>query len=1239
MDLELGGLFSGITKRKLEKKVAQCKNQLIKDPHNPKLHLQLGELLSKSDQPQAALEHYHMAAHLLAQRHNPSKISTYLIEIYKKILSIAPDEQACENLAAEYNRIGKHTKAYDLYLSVGEQLYKRKHYKKALKLYQSALVLVSNSVVAHLRCAEIYQHLGQLEKCSFEYLKLVDLSLKRDKPSEALDYCKKALELTPSNPAVQTKMAEAYEKAGRTKEASVEYLNLANSYLEKGDPATALKYYKSCLAIDPGLSEVIQENMKAAGFRIQASGGEKLAFDFSAPQLSEPKKLEPDPLVPLQPRETEKLEFTSSALPPLQNRAGSPPEAPKQSPRAEEADGPASDRTEEEPALQLNGLEFDFTRPLSTEVNGSSGTGSSSRAPVNPTEEKIQALLQEKRLLEEKLKEQLKAEQLLKDKLEKALEGKRRLQVEFQEQLSRVEEEQNNLWDRTKYVVEAEIDSINDLKSLQSKIQILEKKLSKTSQEKAELQNQLSRQIAELKDKEKGLKAELAQIAQEKQALAEKLEALKLDYQKLQDAKRAGEDQFKQTIAELQANQSLLQEQLTALLKEKGATQQKLKVQAERLNEAKNVLKRELLRVNKLKRQWEQRLQEVTGDAKARGQEKLKAEIAKFQEEKQRLQSQLKAVTDSKAQIEAELMALKSERDHLQQARNRSDLKLKELTGKYVQMGKALKRLDQERRRLIERLSVEVTQRNRIKQELDQVKQAEQQLQREMWERLESEKQTYEASEKALRVELTKYQAAQANLRKELQERREKEAEWEAQLAELLAKGQETDSLKNRLREQLKKEEELNQKLNAIQVQYQQTVSQMLEEKTRLEEKIKQLQAESSIQRSIREQEIQKELQKSFQDKLQRVKAFYLQKIKVYQNKEARPAEKSKRGTPIAPSVNDTGRELEKKLEEIQETHKKLEAFLKETRAFEEAQSLQLKQGLEKIVAEIDKLERNFKEKIAVLEDKNTKTEAWLKEVLHPQNLKAFLVRELNLEVNRSDKTSRSPWLKGSRTSRIIVLFVLVLLSVLFFFRHMSYNEELVLRLDSPDILAMDLGPENNVTLELPLAKPLEQVSRTSMGQIVEPETPGESRRPLDQVEPRSQAGLTEQPTSEEPEVYQLPEKKGKDKSLQPIAKGGARSSPAQRYPIASSKIAGASASPRASKSMVYPTNLLQRRNQTPRRFLQYDLQDTLSGYDVYIIEERSFHRIERPYRAPYFEGPVKYLNGGRRPERPFRPY
>jgi tetratricopeptide (TPR) repeat protein len=1303
MNLDLSGLFSGGGKKKLAKKIAQYRDRLNKDPYNPTLHVELGDLLVKLDQPQTAIEHYHQAANLLTQQHNPSKISSYLIEIYKKILSLVPDDRACENLGAEYNRIGKHTKAYELYLSVAEKLYQQGFYERALRLYQSALILVYNSAIAHTRCAEIYQHLGQLEKSAFEYFTLGELSSKRQKPAEALEYYQKALNLLPSNLDIRAKMAETYQQLGKREEALKEYLNLAKICLEKEEAAKALTYYQRCLTIYPDHPQALE--------------GKKKAIELYTPTWEREKSSEPQPA------------GSPKNLSGSQGEDGLSPQAETLSPNSNQA-------PEMEESLDLYAP---LTFPPVEEKEAKATRNISSRSEDNPTEEfsKVQALIQEKELLEAEVKEHLRNQELLKEKMEKILESKRRLQQEFQEQLSQLEEERNNLVGKSRRVAESEAYSINDLKSLQDKIRILQEKLSQAGYEKTEIQQKFSRQIEELKLKEKSLKAELSQIAREKKELEEKLEALTVTYQELQEAKRVSEEQFKEAMAKLQANQQELQDQLNALLKEKIIANQKLKLQGDKLKVAAKLLKEKLDQVNELKRQLELRLNKW--DKKGgQSQEELVTEIARLTEEKTQLQNRLQAIIDAKEHIEREFATLKNELNSLQQTKKKDHLKFTELARRHIQRGKALVRLDQERKKLAQQLADEVAQKRRIAQELEQVKQAEQQLQKTIWEKLESEK--------ALKEELTRFQTRGANLSKQLEEHQKKEAELEAQLAELLVKGREVDALRNQLNEHLRKEEELNQKLNSIQVQYKQTEAQMLEEKAQLMERVQQLQAEMDQTKTLSAQQlaqIKAELEertrkeklligklkqlvkakaatdKSLSEETRKKLALYEKQISALQTdlEESRiknrqlqeeiqilernykkelasrqkEIEELKKLRTSSPAMITDGivQRLEKKLEEIQEADRKMEALLKEARILEEEKNLQLKKGLTQVLAGIERLERDFRERISSLEDKSLQTETWLKEILNPQSLKTFLKQELGSTVT-SDENRSAKWLRGIR---LLSVCVIILLTVLFLLRHMSYNEELSIRLDNLDPIVLQsenavAEPSGLIPSSFPAIEPGTDFSKhkTSSATLNKKGSPSRTSNKSQSLPATSKfndgVNIDKQPVESpspdpelktaqienKPEVNLLPRKREKNlkkeayrsefygerkrvklsvqspEPPQPDSQWismNSESETSDRISLPSdlnpySEMDIPSRGPDYSQLRAYRTYLLHYRNQNPQTFIRYNPLENLYHYEFYPFEGRGFRRPERPFRFPDFRGPVRY-QGGYRPERPFR--
>jgi chromosome segregation ATPase len=1228
MNLQLGGLFSKVSKKTVEKRIEYYKNQLIKDPYNPKLCLQLADLLVKIDQIPDAIGYYHTAANLLTQRHSPSRISGHLIQIYKKILSLSPDDQACENLATEYNRIGKNTKAYNLYLSVGEKFYVEGEYQKALRLYQSALVLVPNSIEAHTKCADIYRQLGQLEKSASEYEWLGDLSLKRDKHEEALSYYVKASERIPSNILIRAKMADIRQRLGKKDEAVADYLDLADYYLKKGDPFAALKYYDNCLGINPNLSQARQGKEIAEALCVQKSTQDQFSNKAARDVVRN------NVVVP----ENRDLRLELSSV------------------RSRQVMGSET----EKPSSAGNSLDsfapLTFSPDMGRGNNPAENPSSGIHTDQTVESEKIQSLIREKELLEEKLQDQFRAQEILKEKMEKILESKRRLQREFQEQASQVQEERNNLIDKSKRIVQSEVESIDDLKSLQARIKILEEKLSQTGQEKGEIQSKLSRQILELKEKEKKQKAELGQIIAEKKDLEERLKALEETHRTLLKSQSAREEEFKRVITRLHANQNALQEKVNTLLNEKTSTDEKLKRQGEELKAAAKTLKQKLEQVGNLKQQLEQRLK-ATALTETRAQEKLRAELTKLETEKHQFQNQLEEVLNSKSQVEAELTALRDELDNLKQAKVRFSLKFGELANKYTQRAKVLVRLDKEKKDLAQRLEEELAQKSHLSEQLEKYKEAEQQLQVEIWKKLEEEKTSRHATENSLKAALNKYQTEGEGLKKELETRKKREAELEAQLSELLSKQEKVDSLKSLLREQNKKEEILNQRLNAAQVQYERTIAQREEEKTQLMERIQQLQMEadqvqkiSSQQLSQIKAELEEKAQKekllvnklkqvlkaktvvdgSFSEAARKKLVTYEKKIATLQveleeseaaNQQVlnqiqtleskyqqeltckqQEIEELKKLKELHPDLVSDGlaQRLEKKVEEIQSAHQELEAFLKETRILDDARNLQLKNGLEQVLAEINKLGGSFQERISSLEERNLQTENWLKEVLHPQNLRGFLGLESDPSGNLTDKGDHSWWQKGIRYGRMIVFFLLVvgMLSLI----HRLYREVLFYRLNTVDITA--LQSESGV-MQFSQTTSSQPSHKTSKKTTPKPETEVQPQILLYPPESRDKTGsqlltLTIPQTQKDLESYLLPKKKGKgqkkngSRSEQLVDKKDVKVYSIQKDSDIPSELIFQTPNPDSPESTVYPTS--HRRQQLYQPFMWLNLFNR--GYD-----------------------------------------
>ncbi len=139
----------------------------------------------------------------------------------------------------------------DAHVSLGLALLNSNQLERALKVYRRAIQLAPDEPEPLERTADILERMGQLKEAAVQYVKVADLYLQMRDVNKAIRTWAHATELTPGLVSVHLRLAQAYERIGDKANALREYLVLAYNFRRLNDVEKAIKAVERALKIDP----------------------------------------------------------------------------------------------------------------------------------------------------------------------------------------------------------------------------------------------------------------------------------------------------------------------------------------------------------------------------------------------------------------------------------------------------------------------------------------------------------------------------------------------------------------------------------------------------------------------------------------------------------------------------------------------------------------------------------------------------------------------------------------------------------------------------------------------------------------------------------------------------------------------------------------------------------------------------------------------------------------------------
>jgi tetratricopeptide (TPR) repeat protein len=127
--------------------------------------------------------------------------------------------------------------------------------EEALKMYQRAAMLAQGDPVAPEKCGEIYEQLGRLNEAAQTYLAVAEIHLTRRDIEKAIANWTRVVRITPDNLAAHSRLALAYERSGKTRQAVLEYLEVARLFQRANDNEKAAQAIARAQQLEPQSQE------------------------------------------------------------------------------------------------------------------------------------------------------------------------------------------------------------------------------------------------------------------------------------------------------------------------------------------------------------------------------------------------------------------------------------------------------------------------------------------------------------------------------------------------------------------------------------------------------------------------------------------------------------------------------------------------------------------------------------------------------------------------------------------------------------------------------------------------------------------------------------------------------------------------------------------------------------------------------------------------------------------------
>jgi len=136
--------------------------------------------------------------------------------------------------------------------SLGLALLETGNRNEALETYRKACLAAPEDPIPVEKCAEIHELQGDIQQAVNQRETAADLYIRRRNTEKAIENWSCIARLTPDNLAVRSRLALTYERLGRRREASYEYLAVASILQKKNKIDRAMEAAQLALRLTPG---------------------------------------------------------------------------------------------------------------------------------------------------------------------------------------------------------------------------------------------------------------------------------------------------------------------------------------------------------------------------------------------------------------------------------------------------------------------------------------------------------------------------------------------------------------------------------------------------------------------------------------------------------------------------------------------------------------------------------------------------------------------------------------------------------------------------------------------------------------------------------------------------------------------------------------------------------------------------------------------------------------------------
>ena len=123
----------------------------------------------------------------------------------------------------------------------------------ALKVFERSVDLApaDDTTSALAKLADVQERLGKLEEAAITHARIGRIFAQQDRLEEAADALTQATRLVPEQVDAYLSLVQVLEQLGRREQAATEYVTLATIVRRRSDDEAALEYCRSALRLDP----------------------------------------------------------------------------------------------------------------------------------------------------------------------------------------------------------------------------------------------------------------------------------------------------------------------------------------------------------------------------------------------------------------------------------------------------------------------------------------------------------------------------------------------------------------------------------------------------------------------------------------------------------------------------------------------------------------------------------------------------------------------------------------------------------------------------------------------------------------------------------------------------------------------------------------------------------------------------------------------------------------------------